>query len=151
MFKELFNVEKMKFIDKYFTYITYEEIKDKNEYIILDLRTGKEFNYKSLDNSVHLPLLDDKTSIKLEGMFENKTYFSTMVKSIFFIMPKLASIRRKIKLYEKDKIVVLACRHARIRSRTISMYVNIFGSKTLVLKNGVNSILNVNKKEILNL
>ncbi|MDZ5253429.1 rhodanese-like domain-containing protein [Clostridium sp. LIBA-8841] len=146
---DFFNVEKMKFIDKFFDYIDYKEICEKDEYLILDLRTYKEFNYKHLENSVHFPLLDDKKSLKLEGMFENKTYFSTMTKSIIYILPKLYTIIKKIKIYEKNKIVVLACRHARIRSRGISMIANILGSKTLVLKYGVNSILNINKKDVL--
>ncbi|HHD2752920.1 TPA: rhodanese-like domain-containing protein [Clostridium perfringens] len=146
---EFFNAEKMKFIDKFFYYIDYEEICEKDKYLILDLRTYKEFNYKHLENSVHFPLLDDKKSLKLEGMFENKTYFSTMMKSIFYILPKLYTIIKNIKIYEKNNIVVLACRHARIRSRGISMIANIFGSKTLVLKYGVNSILKINKKDVL--
>ena len=150
MINELFNVEKMKFIDKYFKYITYDEIKNNSKYLIIDLRTGKEFNFKHLSHSVHLPLLDDCRSIKLEGMFENRTYFSTVIKSIFYIIPRLSKIRKEIKKLESgNRMIVLACRHARIRSRSIAMYVNIFGSNVLVLEKGVNSILKLNKKEIL--
>ncbi|EGT3617797.1 hypothetical protein FHH43_16530, partial [Clostridium perfringens] len=135
--------------DTFFRYIDYEEICESEEYLILDLRTYKEFNYKHLGNSIHFPLLEDKKSLKLEGMFENKTYFSTMVKSIVYIFPRLYTITKKIKKYEKDKVIVLACRHARIRSRAIAMFVNILGSNTLVLRHGVNSILNINKKDVL--
>lgn len=146
--KELFNVEKMKFIDRFFNYIDYEEI-NQERYIILDLRTYREFTYRHLENSIHFPLLDDKKSLKLEGMFENKTYFTTMMKSVFYILPKLYIINKNIKKFEKEKIVVLACRHARIRSRGIAMFVNILGSKTLVLKYGVNTLLNINKRDVL--
>lgn len=150
MIKEIFNVEKIKFIEKYFSFITYDEIIEKENYLIVDLRTGKEFNFKHLKNSIHLPLLRDEISIKLEGMFENRTYFTTAIKSVFYIIPRLSFINKRIKELENDKVVVLACRHARIRSRFIAAFVNARGSKTLVLKDGVNSILKLNKKEILN-
>lgn len=146
---EIFNVEKMKFIEKFFDYIDYDDIKDKPEYLLLDLRTFKEFDYKHLDNSMHFPLLDDKKSMGLEGMFENKTYFKTTIKSIYYIIPRLYSINKDIKKLERERIVVLGCRHARIRSRTIAMFVNILGSKVSVLRYGINSILKINKKDIL--
>lgn len=146
---EIFNIEKMKFIDKFFEYIDYEDIKDNDKYLILDLRTFKEFNYKHFEKSIHFPLLDDNKSLKLEGMFENKTYFSTMIKSTIYILPKLYFINKSIKKFEKNNKVVLACRHARIRSRGIAMFVNILGSKTFVLRYGVNTILKINKKDIL--
>ncbi|MGG5461447.1 rhodanese-like domain-containing protein [Clostridium sp. B9] len=146
---EFFNVEKMKFIDRFFEYVEYDDIKDDDEYLILDLRTFKEFDYKHLEKSIHFPLLDDKISLSLEGMFENKTYFKTMIKSIYYIIPKLYCINKKIKSLENDKKIVLGCRHARIRSRGIAMFVNILGSNTKVLKFGINNILNINKKDIL--
>lgn len=146
---ELFNVEKFKFIDRFFKYIDYSEFKDNKKYLLLDLRTTKEFNYKHLERSVHFPLLEDDISIKLEGMFENKTYISTAVKSIFYIIPRLYKINKEIKKYEDKNVIVLACRHARIRSRFIAAFVNLFGSNVVVLRNGVNTMLKINKKEIL--
>lgn len=142
MVNELFNVEKMKFIDKFFKYITYDEIKSSNKYLLLDLRTMKEFNEKHLGGSINFPLLSDEISIKLEGMFLNRTYFTTSIKGLFYIIPRLPYIKREIKKYEEKGIVVLGCRHARIRSRSIAMFVNIFGSKTLVLKDGVTPLVN---------
>lgn len=145
MVNELFNVEKMKFIDKFFKYITYDEIKGNNKYLILDLRTMKEFNEKHLEDSINFPLLSDSISIKLEGMFLNRTYFTTSIKGLFYIMPRLSYIRKEIKRYEENGIVVLGCRHARIRSRSIAMFVNVFGAKTLVLKGGVTPLVNSEK------
>lgn len=148
--RELFNAEKIRVIDKYYKYIEYYEVENNDKYIILDLRTSKEFNYKNLKGSIHFPLLDDEKSLSLEGMFENKTYLKTSLRSIFYIIPELKKINKKIKEYEKDKIVVLACRHARIRSRYIAAFVNVLGSNTLVLKYGVNSLLNINKSDVIN-
>ncbi|MGL4570799.1 MAG: rhodanese-like domain-containing protein [Clostridium sp.] len=145
MVNELFNVEKMKFIDKFFKYITYDEIKGNNKYLLLDLRTMKEFNEKHLEDSINFPLLSDSISIKLEGMFLNRTYFTTSIKGLFYIIPRLSHIRSEIKKYEEKSIIVLGCRHARIRSRSIAMFVNIFGSKTLVLKGGVTPLVSSKK------
>lgn len=150
--QDIFNVEKMKFIDNYFEYIDFECIQNNNNFIVIDLRTYVEYNFKNLKGSVHVSLMDDDKSLKLEGMFSNKTYFSTGFKSIFYILPELKRIRleiNKIQISNPNKTLVLACRHARVRSRCLAMYLNIFNKvkQVLVLRGGVNPILGVNKKD----
>lgn len=135
----MFDAVNIKFINKYFKFVTQEELKD--EYILIDLRKRIDFETSHLKNSIHLKLLTDKNAIKLEELHGSKKYFLASIMSIIYMFPNLYRVNKKIKEYEKEGQVVLLCRHAKIRSRFIAAFVNLLGSNVMVLKDGVNRIV----------
>lgn len=147
---ECFNFKKMKFMNKTFEFIEYEKIKNNKDYILFDLRSYREYNINHIKDSIHLPLMEDYRSFKLEKMFNKKNYFRTCLRTIYYMFPEFYRILNTIRKYNKKHIIVLGCRHANIRSRTLAMIVNLLGFKVKVLKDGINPILiKSNYKEVI--
>ncbi|MEG0238220.1 MAG: tRNA 2-selenouridine(34) synthase MnmH [Clostridium sp.] len=138
-----------------FNMIEYEEIdRIKDDYILIDVRSPKEFEEATIKGAINIPVLLDNERETVGTIYVRESTEEAKSVGISFISKRLPEIFNKIQeLYIKNqgKKIVIFCSRGGMRSGSIHSLLYSLGLKVYKLKGGYKSYrryINENLKKV---
>lgn len=120
--------------------ITYKEFLEMNNYILIDVRTPKEFKTEPIPGSINIPVLLDEERVAVGTAYVQQSKELAKELGVKYISQRLPEIFKQVQeLSGKYKKLVFFCARGGMRSGTISSLFASLGYKCLKLEGGYKS------------
>lgn len=118
--------------------VEYNEVLEKpEEYIIIDVRSPREFSEATIPGARNIPLFDDKEREQIGYVYVNESVEKAKCIGVEAVSKKLPYIYDEILLLNKPhKKLIFFCAKGGMRSGSISSLINSLGVNTCKLKGG---------------
>lgn len=138
--------------------IRYEEIKEKlkaDEYIIIDVRTPKEFQSETIPGSINIPIFTNEERARIGTEYLNNSTDAAKLIGVEAISNKLADIfKQTLELKSKYPHLIFFCSRGGFRSSSIVALLDSLKISALKLDGGYkayrayvnNNLENISKK-----
>lgn len=115
--------------------INYEDL--HGDYVLIDVRSKKEYSDFTIPGSVNIPILDDEERARVGTIYINESREVAKRLGVEFVSKKLPELFDKILYYKsKYKKVVLFCERGGMRSNSLFSLMNSLGIEVYKLKGG---------------
>lgn len=118
--------------------IEYKDIiKDPEDYILIDVRTPKEFKEATIPGACNIPVLTDEDREKIGYVYVNESVEKAKRMGVEATSKRLLEIYDNIsKIYKKHSKLVFFCAKGGMRSGSVSSLINSLGFSSYKLKGG---------------
>ncbi len=120
--------------------INYREILDEKNYILIDVRTPKEFASETIPGAINIPVLLDEERIEVGTAYKQISKEKAKELGINFISKRLPVIFNEInelnKKYKKYKKLIFFCARGGMRSGSMASLFSSIGYRCLKLTDG---------------
>lgn len=109
-----------------FKVIEYDEVLEKlDDYVLIDVRTPKEFNESTIPGAINIPLFTDEERCEIGTVYTHESIEKAKKMGIEAVAKKLPQIYEKITaLYKNHRNLVFFCARGGMRSASITALMN---------------------------
>lgn len=121
--------------------IEYEDIiKSEEKYILVDVRSPREYNISTIPGAINIPLLNDTEYEEVGTIYKQIGRKEATIRAIEIVGPKLKEIYLAFdQLFERDKEFVLFCARGGMRSSSLINFLVNFSLPVIKLNYGYKS------------
>ena len=120
--------------------VTYLELFDKKNYILIDVRTPKEFNESTIPNAINIPVLLDEERVMVGTAYKKESPEKAKQIGVEAISKRLGDISNEISEISKNyDEIVFFCARGGMRSGSMASFFRSMGYKTARLNGGYKS------------
>ena len=117
--------------------MTFEEVLDEKNAVLIDVRTPKEFTIEHVPNTVNIPVLLDEERVEVGTTYVQVSKEKAKELGIKFISKRLPEIFKQVQeLSQKYSILVFMCARGGMRSGTMASLFDSLGYKVGKLQGG---------------
>ncbi|MGL5126508.1 MAG: tRNA 2-selenouridine(34) synthase MnmH [Fusobacteriaceae bacterium] len=129
--------------------ISYEELIKEKGYILVDVRTPKEFLSEGIPGSINIPILLDEERVVVGTAYKQVSQEQAKVFGVEYFSKRLPEIFKKINALSKNyKKIVFYCARGGMRSGTMTAFFGALGYKVAKLDGGYTKYREYINKEI---
>lgn len=132
--------------------IDYEKIdknKLKNKYILVDLRSPKEYYEFTIPNSINIPIFENREREEIGYVYKQKSVDEAKELGVDIMSSKLPNFYRKVRELEKEhNTLIFFCERGGMRSTSIASLMDSLGIKSYKLADGYKGYRNYINKEL---
>lgn len=107
--------------------ITVEELLNKNNPVIIDVRSPIEYKDGAIPGSINIPLFTDDERVEIGIIYKNEGQGAAKWRAMELVSPKLPSLLKEIKKTAKDEIPVIHCWRGGNRSKAVTAFLEFSG------------------------
>ena len=120
--------------------ITYKELLEKNNYILIDVRTPKEFHESTIPGAVNVPVLLDEERVMVGTAYKQESQEKAKQLGVEAISKRLGDISKQIMELSKEyENLIFFCARGGMRSGSMTSFFRSMGYKTSRLSGGYKS------------
>ena len=120
--------------------ISYEELLEKSNYILIDVRTPKEYQESTIPGAINIPVLLDDERVMVGTAYKKESQEKAKQLGIEAISKRLGDITKQIsKLSKEYKNIIFFCARGGMRSGSMTSFFKSMGYKTARLSGGYKS------------
>jgi len=120
--------------------LSYEELLEKNNYILIDVRTPKEYQESTIPGAINIPVLLDEERVMVGTAYKKESQEKAKQLGIEAISKRLGDITKQIsELSKKCDNIVFFCARGGMRSGSMTSFFKSMGYKTARLSGGYKS------------
>ena len=116
--------------------IDIQEALDRDDLLLIDVRSPGEHAESSIPGSINIPLFDNSEHRQLGIIFHRFGEIEARRKALDFVAPKLPQLVREISAACGDRVPLLYCQRGGMRSLSLYQVLSLTGTKVLRLKKG---------------
>ena len=117
--------------------ITYRELLEMDNYVLVDVRTPKEFESEPIPNAVNIPVLLDEERAAVGTAYVQQSKELAKELGVNFISKRLPEIFKQVQeLSSKNRRIVFFCARGGMRSGTMCSLFQALGYKCMKLEGG---------------
>ncbi|MEI6856620.1 tRNA 2-selenouridine(34) synthase MnmH [Psychrilyobacter sp.] len=120
--------------------INYKELLEKNNYILIDVRTPKEYQESTIPGTINIPVLLDEERVMVGTAYKKESQEKAKQLGIEAISKRLGDITKQInKLSKEYDTIIFFCARGGMRSGSMTSFFKSMGYKTARLSGGYKS------------
>jgi len=116
------------------------DIKDfldmRSKYLILDVRSPKEFLHGHIPEAINLPLFNDEERAKIGTIYKQVSKEAAITKGLEIVGPKMSGFVKKVTKWCPDKKVIVHCWRGGKRSGSFAWLLELVGFEVFVIEGG---------------
>ncbi len=116
--------------------ISVEKALLNRELLLVDVRSPDEYCRESIPGAVNIPLFEDQERIILGKLFHEQGSGAARQKGLEIAAPRLPALQTKIMAAADEKTPVLYCQRGGLRSKSLTIVLNLAGVNAWQLKGG---------------
>lgn len=132
--------------------ISYEKIdkdKLKNNYILVDLRSPREYSEFTIPNSINLPIFEDKEREEIGYVYKQNSIDEAKELGVDIMSKKLPDFYRKVRELEKNyNTLIFFCERGGMRSTSVTSLMDSIGIRAYKLLDGYKGYRSYINKEL---
>ncbi len=117
---------------------TYEEILEtEDKYILVDVRTPREFRKSTIPGAINIPLFNDEEYERVGTLYKKLGKQKAIVEALELVGPKIKELYLQFyESFERDKEFVVFCARGGLRSSCVVNFISNFSLSTIKLDGG---------------
>ncbi len=120
--------------------LSYKELLEKNNYILIDVRTPKEYQESTIPGAINIPVLLDEERVMVGTAYKMESQEKAKQLGVEAISKRLGDITRQItELSKKYDNIIFFCARGGMRSGSMTSFFKSMGYKTARLSGGYKS------------
>jgi len=120
--------------------ITYSELLKKKNYILIDVRTPKEYEESTIPGAINIPVLLDEERVMVGTAYKKESPEKAKLMGVEAISKRLGAITSEVsELAKKYDSIIFFCARGGMRSGSMTSFFNSMGYKTARLSGGYKS------------
>lgn len=120
--------------------LSYKELLEKNNYILIDVRTPKEFQESTISGAINIPVLLDEERIMVGTAYKKESQEKAKQLGIEAISKRLGDITKQISELSKEyNKIIFFCARGGMRSGSMTSFFRSIGYETARLSGGYKS------------
>jgi len=120
--------------------LSYKELLEKNNYILIDVRTPKEYQESTITGAINIPVLLDDERVMVGTAYKKESQEKAKQLGVEAISKRLGDITRQITELSKEyNNIIFFCARGGMRSGSMASFFKSMGYKTARLSGGYKS------------
>lgn len=122
-----------------FNTIEYKEVEElnKNEYVLIDVRSPYEYSKETIPGAINIPILNDEERVHVGTIYKKECPEKARIVGMEYVGDKLGNLYKEISNHIlSDKKVILFCSRGGYRSTSLVSLINSIGHKVYRLDGG---------------
>ncbi len=116
--------------------MSYEEILNVKNYVLIDLRTEMEYEESSIPSAINLPILSNEERREIGTIYKNVSTEEAKTLALKYVGPRLHLMYEEIKKLAKGRMIVMFCARGGLRSRVLAYTLSAFGLPIIRMDSG---------------